>query len=134
MDLRTRDTNIPGELGSYIRRQQQKDEESMCDIIKEVEHLREIKDIRDELNIIERVFTDQATVVTQFSAARRQLFKPEELNALKTLEQSIDFRVSKVQKLGRDALAVEDSVSVPFDRISEPKVDRKLTMLEIFKA
>ncbi|EEU38401.1 uncharacterized protein NECHADRAFT_34651 [Fusarium vanettenii 77-13-4] len=87
-----------------------KDEKNMCDIGKEVGYIREIKDIQDELRMIERVLEDQRTVVDQYEAGRRNLPFSEK-GTLDDLKQSILFRISKIQKLSRDASSVENSLN-----------------------
>ncbi|KAK4201369.1 hypothetical protein QBC40DRAFT_306018 [Triangularia verruculosa] len=86
------------------------EEERMCDITQEIEHLREIKNIRDELKIIERVLEDQMAVITQYNKRRGDL-PTEAFNRLTALMQSLDFRLSKVRRLTKDAEVVESSLN-----------------------
>ena len=99
---------------------QRLEEEKMCDITQEVAHLNEIKDIRDELKMIKRVLMDQQTVIAQYHANqapdRKEDTNPKTLDdneryKLKTLEQNVEFRISKIDRLSDDAKSVQDSVS-----------------------
>lgn len=103
-----------GEGNSYERRLKRQElngedqENEMCSISKEVEHLSEIKDIRDELRMIERVLVDQRNVITQFQDI---LEDDDAKSKLKITLQGLNGRISKVDRLGKDALWVENSVS-----------------------
>ncbi|KAI0184829.1 hypothetical protein EV127DRAFT_223845 [Xylaria flabelliformis] len=88
-----------------------KDAEDICDITKEVEILGEVKDIGDELKMIERVLQDQVTVVAQYRTSRNDSLPQEEMNRLDALDQDLDSRVYKVQRLARDAFSVETSLN-----------------------
>ncbi|RYC55422.1 hypothetical protein CHU98_g10785 [Xylaria longipes] len=88
-----------------------KDDDDICDITKEVEILGEVKDIGDELKMIERVLQDQATVLAQYRTSRNDSLPQEEMNRLDTLDQDLDSRIYKVQRLARDAFAVETSLN-----------------------
>ncbi|KAK6355051.1 hypothetical protein TWF696_004177 [Orbilia brochopaga] len=108
--------------------------EEMCDITQEVENIREIKDIKDELRMIQRVLEDQETVLTQYTAVQTKgesLALPEK-NRLASLKQSLDFRIAKLQRLVRDASSVEDSLNHLLDikqkqgNLNEARDTRKL--------
>ncbi|RSL57767.1 hypothetical protein CEP54_008159 [Fusarium duplospermum] len=102
-----RDLSQPESRGEKKTRH---DEETMCDIFQEVGYIREIKDIKDELKMIERVLEDQKTVVGQYEAT--QGCSPlSETDTLEDLKRSLLFRISKVQKLSQDASSVEDSLN-----------------------
>ncbi|KAI2784400.1 hypothetical protein F4815DRAFT_441468 [Daldinia loculata] len=102
-----------GEGNSYERRLKRQElngedqENEMCSISKEVEHLSEIKDIRDELRMIERVLVDQRNVITQFQDI---LEDDDAKSKLKITLQGLNGRISKVDRLGKDALWVENSL------------------------
>ncbi|KAK6957082.1 hypothetical protein Daesc_002367 [Daldinia eschscholtzii] len=83
-------------------------ERQLCDITKEVEHLSEIKDIRDELRMIERVLADQKLVINQYQNALKEI---DAENRLSTACRDLGERVSKVERLEKDALWVDNSVS-----------------------
>lgn len=85
-------------------------DEKMCNIVREVEHLREIKDILDELKMIERVLTDQQTVVQQYEKGAKTLSQEYQVT-IEDLKDSLKFRISKVERLAKDAKTVENSVS-----------------------
>lgn len=108
-------------------------EEMACDITEEVEHLREVKDIRDELKIIHRVFADQAGVVSKYVAqmkSNKTNWSATEARQFADLEDGIDFKMSKTKRLQKDALDVENSVCslAPFDHLRRQKQSRRLTM------
>ncbi|KAI1805357.1 hypothetical protein F4811DRAFT_552000 [Daldinia bambusicola] len=103
-----RKVKIQEESGEY-----QEKEKNLCDITKEVEHLSEIKDIRDELRMIKRVLVDQKVVINQY---RTMLTEEDDAeNRVSTTSQDLDERVSKIERLERDALWVEDSVKSLLD-------------------
>lgn len=81
------------------------EEKAISDIRQEVEHLREIKDIQDELNMIQRVFEDQRNVITQYSDSEKG--RNLDMNAI--IERH-NVRIEKVKELARDAPLVEQSV------------------------
>ncbi|KAI1473225.1 uncharacterized protein F4812DRAFT_412023 [Daldinia caldariorum] len=90
----------------------QEKEKKLCDITKEVEHLSEIKDIRDELRMIERVLVDQKVLINQY----RSMLKEEDAeDHLYPTSQDLDGRVSKVERLEKDALWVENSIKSLLD-------------------
>lgn len=75
----------------------------ICDITKEVRHLREIKDIRDELRMIQRVIEDQQTVLKKFLEAGVSKFVLDILSGLES-------RQRKSERLYSEAESVENSV------------------------
>lgn len=90
-------------------------DEKMCSIVNEVDHLREVKDILDELKMIERVLLDQQTVVLQYQASRSlDAWGANMHRVLQNLLDGLQIRIDKVQRLVRDAKAVEESVSDAF--------------------
>ncbi|WXC44590.1 hypothetical protein QX201_004326 [Fusarium graminearum] len=100
-------------------------EAELCNITKEVDHLCEIKDIKDELKMIHKVLDDQKAVIHQYTKSQEELNfvtsknhsdEDEEwlsgdgesellLEAKNILEQ----RISKVKSLFTDASTVENS-------------------------
>ena len=103
-----------GETARILNQQWMRDEEEMCDISKEIKHLREIKDIRDELKMIKCVLEDQLAVTTHYRESLGTGLETSEFNRVGALQQSLDFRLSKLQWLNKDAEAVENSVSKIF--------------------
>ncbi|KAK0616732.1 hypothetical protein B0T14DRAFT_523713 [Immersiella caudata] len=103
--LRERYTNAVGDTARILTQQRMRDEEEMCDIGQEIDHLREIKDIRDELKMIERVLEDQLAVLTQYGKSA------PEPNTQSALEHSLEFRLSKLRRLNKDAEVVEKSLN-----------------------
>ncbi|KAI8717113.1 hypothetical protein NCS52_00785900 [Fusarium sp. LHS14.1] len=102
-------------------------ESDICNITSEVEHLCEIKDIKDELRMIRRVFEDQRAVIDQYHAGRVEensivndgrFGKEEEVwllggeeDELIHTKKRIELRISKVKSLIADASTVEDSLN-----------------------
>ncbi|SCB65560.1 unnamed protein product [Fusarium graminearum] len=102
-------------------------EAELCNITKEVDHLCEIKDIKDELKMIHKVLDDQKAVIHQYTKSQEELNfvtsknhsdEDEEwlsgdgesellLEAKNILEQ----RISKVKSLFTDASTVENSLN-----------------------
>ena len=108
----TKYSSATGDTAKILTHQKMKEEEEMCDISQEIDHLREIKDIRDELKMIERVLEDQLAVITQFSTTfDNHQQQTENSNQVEALIQSIKFRLSKLHRLNKDAESVETSVS-----------------------
>ncbi|KAI0849853.1 hypothetical protein F5Y00DRAFT_261301 [Daldinia vernicosa] len=107
-------------LGSYERNLKRQElsaenrENEMCSISKEVEHLSEIKDTRDELRMIERVFVDQKIVITQFQDIFENNNDDDAKSKLKITLQGLNNRISKVDRLGKDALWVENSENLSY--------------------
>lgn len=80
-------------------------EDEICDISHEIKHLEEIKDIRDELRMIQRVLEDQQVVLEKYYRNNSKgEFDFEELS-------SLYFRCAKAKRLYREAKSVEASVS-----------------------
>lgn len=78
-------------------------EDKICDITEEVRHLQEIKDILDELKMIQRVIEDQETVLKKFFVAEGDNFNLDVL-------PSLEFRRKKAERLSSEAESVENSV------------------------
>ncbi|KAI5863680.1 hypothetical protein GGS23DRAFT_564940 [Durotheca rogersii] len=51
----------------------------MCGITKEVGHLREIKDVKDELRVIRKVLEDKEAVINQYRAHQRGPHRPKRM-------------------------------------------------------
>jgi hypothetical protein len=88
----------------------------MCDIAEEVKQLREIKDIKDELNITERVMTDQSSVIRQYAdwMEKNKANRSARMTRhVEVLRDSLDFKLLKIQRLKKDAEGVENSVHSP---------------------
>jgi len=94
------------------------DENVIWDVSKEMEHLRIMKDIRDELHMINRVFTDQVRVVTAlFDSMRTSMFPvfpPTSASNHKISPQQVDkvvqdmnTRIAKIHQLDHEAKMVE---------------------------
>ncbi|KAK5654203.1 hypothetical protein OQA88_7377 [Cercophora sp. LCS_1] len=90
----TKYSTATGNTARILMEEKMRDEEQMCDIGQEIEHLREIKDIRDELKMIERVLEDQLPSLHKHV---------ESFNRLGAIIQSIDFRLAKLHRLNKDA-------------------------------
>ncbi|KAK3316816.1 hypothetical protein B0H66DRAFT_306043 [Apodospora peruviana] len=92
---KTTSQNATGETAKILNENRVRDEEHMCDITKEIEHLREVKDIRDELKMIERVFDDQLFVLEQYchGFGTVGVVPEDEYYQLDVLKQSLYFRL-----------------------------------------
>jgi hypothetical protein len=102
-------------------------EAELCNITKEVDHLCEIKDIKDELKMIHKVLEDQKAVIGQYATSYEELnFGVNEKQSdrgkewvsgdgesqlLLETKNMLDLRISKVKSLFTDASTVENSVS-----------------------
>ncbi|KZL78682.1 ankyrin repeat protein, partial [Colletotrichum tofieldiae] len=93
-------------LNAETRNDRDKDEDQMCDIGAEIMHLREVKDIKDELRMIERVFSDQRLVINRYRAIKEGLPQSEK-DDLERLKEGLGFRISRVRELLEDARSVE---------------------------
>ena len=109
-------------------------EDQISDISQEIQYLREIKDIRDELNMIERILEDQRRVTRMLLDAvnykgRR---KGWDDGWGEDLSQASEFRLSKIGKLHKQAKAVETSLNQLLDlkqkqgNLNEARDTRKL--------
>ncbi|XXG97478.1 hypothetical protein Hte_003780 [Hypoxylon texense] len=100
-------------------------EDKICDITEEIKHLQEIKDIRDELKMIQRVMEDQETVLKKFLGPEGDRFN---LDVLPNLE----FRRKKAERLSSEAESVENSLKSLLDlkqkqgNLNEARDTRKL--------
>jgi hypothetical protein len=80
--------------------------------------LEEVKDIRDELNILQSICEDQKDLLQKLSgliarprgAAQQEIEKDPILNYYKE-RSDIDLRIDKIRKLQTDATTTYDSVS-----------------------
>jgi hypothetical protein len=80
--------------------------------------LEEIKDIRDELNILKSIFEEQKSLLEKLSAliagseplGTHIPIKDPVLNYYQE-QSNIEMKIEKVQKMDRDARTVYDSVS-----------------------
>jgi len=81
-------------------------EDEICDISNEIQDLEEIKDIRDELKMIERVLDDQMTVCEKYE---NWAFRPHS----QLIRDDLSFRLMKLKRLSKEAESVEASVSRP---------------------
>ncbi|OAR05723.1 hypothetical protein LLEC1_04961 [Akanthomyces lecanii] len=109
------DVNRPEAARHARKPQDPSEDENLCDISLEVDYLREVMDIKDELKMMERVLVDQDTVLSQYEASQRQT--PSAAmgqDAISSLRQSVKFRIAKIHKLVRDASTVENSTPVSF--------------------
>jgi hypothetical protein len=102
-------------------------ESKICDITSEMQHLCEIKDVKDELRMIQRVLDDQWDVIDQYHAGHEELkfdvnqersnsvearLLGEEDDELEYTKNCIGIRITKVKSLVADATTVENSVRV----------------------
>ncbi|KAG8670909.1 hypothetical protein FPOAC1_004144 [Fusarium poae] len=102
-------------------------EAELCNITKEVDHLCEIKDIKDELKMIHKVLEDQKAVIGQYATSYEELnFGVNEKQSdrgkewvsgdgesqlLLETKNMLDLRISKVKSLFTDASTVENSLN-----------------------
>jgi len=88
------------------------------DLQNEITLLEEVKDIRDELNILQSICEDQKDLLQKLSgliarprgAAQQGIEKDPILNYYKE-RSDIDLRIDKIRKLQTDATTTYDSVS-----------------------
>ncbi|CAG9989564.1 unnamed protein product [Clonostachys byssicola] len=101
-------------------------ENKICDITSEMQHLCEIKDVKDELRMIQRVLDDQWDVIDQYHGGHEELkfdVKQKRSNSaearlpadeeveLENTKKSIGIRISKVKSLVAEATTVENSLN-----------------------
>ncbi|XEV04546.1 hypothetical protein FSHL1_009833 [Fusarium sambucinum] len=102
-------------------------EAELCNITKEVHHLCEIKDIKDELKMIQKVLEDQKAVIDQYATSQEELnFGVKENRSdeehewlsgdgesqlLLETKRLLDLRIAKVKSLFTDASTVESSLN-----------------------
>jgi Mg2+ and Co2+ transporter CorA len=89
-------------------------EDKAWDVLKEMAHLRIIKDIRDELHMIKRVFSEQEDVLEALYAKadpKRSTNSKVPYAEERQLLDSVNLRLQRVDKLEREALMVEQRVS-----------------------
>ncbi|KAI1381286.1 hypothetical protein F4677DRAFT_121139 [Hypoxylon crocopeplum] len=100
-------------------------EDLICDITEEVKHLEEIKDIRDELRMIQRVLEDQRAVLEKYRSEGHRSLGPDE-------PTSLSFRQNKARRLYSEAESVENSLKNLLDlkqkqgNLNEARDTRKL--------
>lgn len=98
-------------------------EKIICNITHEVEQLREIKDIKDELRMIQRVLDDQRIVIDKYHDGQREreevLLPGDEAEELALMKKDLEFRISTVISLFANASSVEDSVRTVSTRIPQ---------------
>lgn len=120
--------NKLGKLGQQIVREKEMDEmiqieKIICNITHEVEQLREIKDIKDELRMIKRVLDDQRIVIDKYHDGQREreevLLPGDEAEELALMKKDLEFRISTVESLSANASSVEDSVRTVSTRIPQ---------------
>lgn len=80
----------------------------MLDIRKEIEFLVEVKDIRDEINIILSVLHVQQSVVGQMKVLEIPLLFPSEMTA----ESLIETAIADFVRLNEQAKSIQDRVLV----------------------
>ncbi|KAF5228923.1 hypothetical protein FAUST_10722 [Fusarium austroamericanum] len=102
-------------------------EAELCNITKEVDHLCEIKDIKDELKMIHKVLEDQKGVIHQYTLSQEELnfitknkrsgeedewlSGDGEIELLLEAKNILEQRISKVKSLFTDASTVENSLN-----------------------
>lgn len=92
-------------------------EDATWDVRKEMAHLRIIKDIRDELHMIKRVISEQQDVVQALYGGKPEKRKSSSTSKISLMDEdqlldSVHLRLQKVDKLEREALMVEQRVSI----------------------
>ena len=127
---RFREDCAKGLTGNKLERSKKKDEklQAISNIEKEIESLKEIKDISDELRMILRILKEQATVLSMMTAViegNRQdaetrpqhYLTTEEPRSIQTLNfiqcPEIDANIREWQKM-LDADAVQNSVRLAY--------------------
>ena len=85
---------------------------SLVDITNELELLKEIKDIRDELNIISTVFIEQQRVLKELIRFMPRAVSHEEELARAALHQIVDNNLRDARKRDQHAKQVYDTVSI----------------------
>jgi hypothetical protein len=98
-------------------RSKDKIEDTTWDVLREMAHLRIIKDIRDELHMIKRVISEQKDVVQALYGGRSEKRKSSSTSKITLMDEDqllegMQLRVQKVDKLEREALMVEARVSI----------------------
>jgi hypothetical protein len=106
-------------------------EDKAWDVLKEMAHLRIIKDIRDELHMIKRVISEQDDVIEALYAkadpkrpANSKVTYVEE----RQLMENMKLRLQRVDKLELEALMVEQRVSIA----NGPGLDADQTSSTVF--
>lgn len=96
-----------------IKSQGNESDNTEVDIQKEIMLLEEIKDIRDELNILKSIFEDQRNLLKKlFTLVRTSTTAQTRVMVDYYQERSdIDLRLEKVNKMEMDAKITYDSVS-----------------------
>ncbi|KAI8249039.1 hypothetical protein K4K53_000350 [Colletotrichum sp. SAR 10_77] len=89
-------------------------EDELCNITAEMESVREIKDIKDELTMIGRVFKDQKFVLDSFGAGKKDVLRHSE-DTLQKPEAYLSSRILRVEELLREARSVESSLNYLLD-------------------
>ena len=98
-------------------RGKEKIEDTKWDVLKEMAHLRIIKDIRDELHMIKRVISEQEDVVQALYGGKPEKRKSSSTSKITSMDEDqlrdgMQLRLQKVDKLEREALMVEQRVSI----------------------
>lgn len=83
--------------------------DDLCDVTEEVNALLEIKDIENELKMIDKVFLQQERLIKKYQ--RRRGLSSIEVDGLHSLLTGLVGRRARVQELAQDAQSVELSVS-----------------------
>ncbi|RDW72868.1 hypothetical protein BP6252_06775 [Coleophoma cylindrospora] len=90
-DAKTKKSGSPRSLGSK--------DEDIFDISREIELLKEVKDIRDELNILSTLFGQQSTVIKSFYSA----IQPQAPQSRTALMDAVNRHIAEVDVLDKDA-------------------------------
>ncbi|RDW87897.1 hypothetical protein BP5796_03591 [Coleophoma crateriformis] len=90
-DAKTKKSGSPRSLGSK--------DEDIFDISREIELLKEVKDIRDELNILSTLFRQQSTVIKSFYSA----IQPQAPQSRTALMDAVNRHIAEVDVLDKDA-------------------------------
>lgn len=103
---------LPGESADMDKHHYERKLEQKSDISGEIKVLKEIKDIRDELNILHRILTEQRSVTDKlFSPSNRLKMNPDVQEYY--LEQSgLERRIQDVEKMDKDAERTYTHVSI----------------------
>jgi hypothetical protein len=98
-------------------------EDTAWDVVNEMAHLRIIKDIRDELHMIKRVLSEQEDVLQALYGGKPEKRKRSSTSKITLMDEdqlldSAHLRLQKVDKLEREALMVEQRVSIATSHVS----------------
>ncbi|KAK8062848.1 hypothetical protein PG997_014945 [Apiospora hydei] len=102
-------------LGTLMKEETTKvGQNPMSDTSEDADQLREIKDIKDELRMIDRIFHQQLDVIEKYENFKKPRQESEQETLVK-LKTGLGVRSSRVEELLRDAKSVEGSIRYLLD-------------------